>query len=178
MTKSTDQEPKKNEKNAGDQMDNNAWTSKIWGRTRCDIELPNYHKHTLEIVKGCFCSFHFHVHRQNSFTLIDGMVRVVYAHGWVLHACDLRAKSDGGVIPAQIPHQFQVLESGVLLEEYWPACPGDRDVKRDDIIRLTEGGKGFQFDDRIGIVLADGRLWQGDIVCNAPFAGGVKHDYS
>jgi len=113
------------------------WAEKVWGRTRCTHCSDLYSRHELEVEMGGYCSFHFHNERANRFTVESGIVRVVCAFGWKICYKDLTA---GNVldVPSMVPHQFQVLEKGVMVEEYYP----DRgDIVDDsDIIRLSVGG--------------------------------------
>lgn len=137
------------------------WEQKCWGLTRCVHKGHKYSRHELEVVKGGFCSFHYHQYRSNVFRVEAGVVRVVWAFGWEIKHKDLHP---GNVLEIKegIPHQFQVLENGLMIEEYHSL---ERCDMR-DIYRLTEGGNEFCFGpsfDVVGIILSDGKVWQGNI---------------
>ena len=114
------------------------WHGKAWGKTRCIVNSPRFQKHELKIEAGGFCSFHYHEERANRFIVKSGKVRIVWAYGWRLLHLDLGI---GGVceIGAGIPHQFQVIESGAMTEEYW--SERGRVIETADIVRLTTGSK-------------------------------------
>lgn len=139
----------------------NQWEDKVWGRTRCTNESLVYSHHELELVKGGYCSFHYHEHRSNIFRVTKGRVRIVWAYGWKVHFKDLVA-GDSFVMPSLVTHQFQVIESGAMLEEYRPERGGL--VRLDDIIRLSVGGiapEGYKLNSEYGEVLVNGNSWKG-----------------
>jgi hypothetical protein len=139
------------------------WEDKVWGRTRCAHDTLLYSRHELEIVANAFCSYHYHEHRANVFRVIEGRVRVVYTYGWrVLHT-DL-GPGDLLRMPSLVAHQFQVIESGLMQEDYYPDRGGA--VKQDDIIRLSEGGAiptdfKYPFAPAPIVLLPDGKFWLG-----------------
>lgn len=115
------------------------WEEKDWGWTRCKHKAtPRYTLHELKTKEGGFCSFHYHNERGNVFRVLAGLVRVVWVFGWRIEH-QLLSKDNSLFIPSLVPHQFQVLESGEMWEEYVPDRSGGR-VSVDDIERLTRGG--------------------------------------
>lgn len=140
----------------------NEWESKTWGRTKL-VEINNqYQRHELGIEKGGYCSFHYHLYRSNLFHLQSGLVRLVWCYAWEIQHVTLKPHNTYR-INARIPHQFQVLESGMMVEEYYPQSSGD-DVSTYDINRLTIGGSGFDFEDKpVGVIQTNGELWTGGI---------------
>lgn len=131
------------------------WEEKCWGKTRLIVGSEYYSKHELQVEAGGFCSFHYHRNRSNIFTVREGHVRVVSAYGWQLQSVGL-LPGDRYVIRAGIPHQFQVIASGIMEEEYAPD-PGP--VYMHDIVRITTGGvvaseKGFN-------ATTDPAIWTG-----------------
>jgi mannose-6-phosphate isomerase-like protein (cupin superfamily) len=138
-----------------------AWEDKVWGRTRCLFESRKYSRHELELVAGGYCSFHYHNHRANFFKVEKGIVRVVQLLGLELLAEDLYEGAELQV-PSRVPHQFQVIEDGVMLEEYFPDRGGD--IDNSDIVRMSHGSNGLVFStidapdiyDRDGQVLVSG----------------------
>lgn len=147
----------------------NRWKQKCWGRTRCIINTDFYSKHELELVEGGYCSFHYHKSRCNRFRVVEGAVKVVWAFGW--RVCHITLRSTDYLafdIPPNIPHQFQVIESGKMIEEYFSIECGR--VRDGDIVRLSEGNKlesENPFEDKIGIWYnADhaNHIWEGKFV--------------
>lgn len=91
----------------------------------------------LKVQARTFCSFHYHEHRANRFIVKSGKLRVVSSMGGILSFHDLSADNILDV-PSLVPHQFQVLESGEVIEEYWPDRGGF--CQESDIVRFTQGG--------------------------------------
>lgn len=136
------------------------WDVKAWGETRCLINTSLYSQHELMLNEGGFCSFHYHVGRANRFFLKAGMVRLVWCYGWEIHSVVLMPENNFD-IPSRVPHQFQVLKTGRMIEEYYPDRGGK--VQNDDIIRLTKGNKIDDIDhiqDTVGILKEDGSFWE------------------
>ncbi len=113
-----------------------SWETKIWGRTRCLIESPFYSKHELEVKQGGVCSFHFHTRRANRFLVTEGEVKILWSMGRKMYG---GVVSHGGWIDVAslLPHQFQVIKSGKMYEEYFSDRGGE--IHNDDITRLTTG---------------------------------------
>ena len=132
---------------------------KCWGTTRLVTESQFYSLHELTLLKGGFSSFHFHKKRANRFKVLYGVVRVVWSYGWRISFTDL---SPDNVLdlPSLVPHQFQVLESGTMLEEYYSDRGGEIDVS--DIERLTVGGMRDWPMDHPGVLLTSGNVWAPD----------------
>lgn len=115
------------------------WESKVWGRTRCLVDSDKFARHELELIENTFCSFHYHTNRANKFKLKSGIVAVMIVHGWQIEQFILGINGNECVVPSLVPHQFQVIQSGAMIEEYWPDRGGE--VWNGDIIRLSQGGK-------------------------------------
>lgn len=113
------------------------WQEKVWGRTRTTHRSPLYSRHELEVEEGGYSSVHWHAQRANRFLVVSGAIRVVELYGWQERVFELTAGNTHDV-PSLVPHQFQVIESGRVIEEYWPDRGGE--VLEEDIIRLTRGG--------------------------------------
>ncbi len=142
-----------------------SWVDKVWGETRCLLQSPHYSIYELQVKERGFCSFHYHMNRANRFIVKSGMVRIVWCYGWLIKGITL---TDGQSVEVHslIPHQFQVVEDGVMLEEYFPDRGGT--IHNDDIERLTTGGmrdKGFSVaDEKLAIIMEDGTLWNPSII--------------
>lgn len=116
------------------------WEKKIWGWTReTGNERPLKSTHELLLERGGFCSLHYHVGCNNKFEVTAGVVRVVWSYGGRLGA-KIIEPGEGFFVPANLPHQFQVIQDGSMIEIYEPVSP-EHAVKYDDIVRLTIGGK-------------------------------------
>ena len=138
------------------------WQEKVWGKTLCEVFTDNYARHRLKVDAGGFCSFHYHFNRANRFIVSSGVVRIVWCFGWEVHYSVLHANSSM-VVNSMLPHQFQVLKTGSMVEEYWPDRTGTKIIDIDDIIRLTHGGKIDSIalnDSTIGILKSDGTFWE------------------
>lgn len=115
------------------------WQEKVWGRTRIEAESPFYQLHRLEVIEGGFCSIHYHEHRANRFRVLSGEIEVIEWFADITKAVRLTAGNIHDV-PSLVVHQFRVLRSGEVIEEYWPDRLGQHSVETSDIIRITEGG--------------------------------------
>lgn len=111
--------------------------TKAWGSTECLISCPLYSRHRLEVLAGGYSSIHWHAERANRFHVESGTIAVVTFHAWRYDRLVLTVDNSCDV-PSLVPHQFQVIEGGVIVEEYWPDRGGA--VREDDIVRLTVGG--------------------------------------
>lgn len=114
------------------------WVDKVWGKTRELIDSPFYSRHELEVVAGGYCSLHFHRDRANRFYVKSGAIEIVEMFGPFSARTRLGPENTYDV-PSLVPHMFIVLENGLVFEEYYPDRGGK--VRRDDIVRLIEGGK-------------------------------------
>ena len=115
------------------------WEKKIWGRTRCVENNAFYQRHELEVVAGGFCSIHYHRRRANRFRVISGKIQVTE---WMASFSNVHTMTAGKVldVPSLVVHQFRVLESGEVIEEYWGDRVGSAEISTSDIVRLTTGG--------------------------------------
>lgn len=112
----------------------NELETKPWGVTRKVESSLTKSVHELRLNRGGFCSFHYHKVKTNRFIVDSGLVRVVWSIGFVLKHLDL-SEGDILVIDPMICHQFQVLESGNMIEEYTGPYVVDSDIER-----LSAGG--------------------------------------
>ena len=116
------------------------WEIKCWGRVEHLFHSEHAAVSLLEIKKGGYTSIHYHRQRVNQFTVISG--RVIIEH-WTLGKMDLGKRELGPgesmEVDAGIEHRFCVVESGEMVEVYWPAYVGAK-VSIDDIERIDVGG--------------------------------------
>lgn len=117
----------------------NDWVPKVWGKTRCEVDSPYYSRHRLETLTGGYCSLHYHKDRDNVFEVISGKILVIGCYFTNISGQILTA-GNRCVMPANVPHQFQVIEGGEMIEEYIPIGSGASDVNNADIIRFSQGG--------------------------------------
>jgi mannose-6-phosphate isomerase-like protein (cupin superfamily) len=78
--------------------------------------------------------------RVNQFTVISGIVQIQewYQSG-EFHVKTL-LPGDTHCVGVGVLHRFRVLESGTMVEVYWPVDVDDAVVRQDDIVRFDEGG--------------------------------------
>lgn len=114
------------------------WVNKAWGRTKEIVDSPFYSSHELEVIAGGYCSIHFHRERANRFTIKSGLVEIVEFFGTFITR-KLLGPENIYDVPSLVPHLFIVHKDGQLIEEYFPDRGGV--VRRDDIVRLVEGGR-------------------------------------
>lgn len=110
---------------------------KAWGTTECLISGPLYSRHRLAVKTGGYSSVHYHVDRANRFIVESGSIAVAVFYAWRVERHVLTVDNTLDV-SSLVPHQFQVLEDGIVVEEYWPDRGGS--VREDDIVRLCKGG--------------------------------------
>jgi mannose-6-phosphate isomerase-like protein (cupin superfamily) len=71
------------------------------------------------------------------FAVVTGKIRIQMWDAALLPIDQVElVAGDTFVVPSSILHRFQVLESGRVIEVYWP----DATVGKDDIQRYDEGG--------------------------------------
>jgi len=116
----------------------NNWIKKVWGQTRLVIESPRFQRHELQTEAGGYCSWHYHDDRENLFVVESGMIAVLQLFGWK-YTRRVLGVGESMFVPAKVVHQFQVIESGRVVEEYWPAEHRGT-ISLGDIERLTIGG--------------------------------------
>jgi len=142
------------------------WQEKCWGKTRKIVGTRHYSEHELVVMSGGYCSFHYHLNRSNIFAVpvsSSAIIRVVVAVGWSIKSRIVRAGESFEVMP-MVPHQFQVLEYGVIYEEY---IPKTGIVSDSDIVRLTIGGQvdlddeTFFRRDRAAVQIDNQTRWEG-----------------
>lgn len=114
------------------------WETKAWGRTRRLIGSELFERHELEVNRGGFCSVHWHAERANRFIVLTGEIHVFAFYGWHVERHELGPDNILD-IPSLVPHIFQVISDGRVLEDYWPDRGGR--VRSDDIHRLVSGGR-------------------------------------
>lgn len=112
--------------------------TKVWGTTKELVDSPFYSRHELQIVEGGYCSLHYHIDRANRFIIASGEIEIIEFYGPLIKRIRLGPQNVYDV-PSLIPHLFAVHRSGTIYEEYYPDRGGT--VRRDDIVRLVEGGK-------------------------------------
>ena len=115
------------------------WEKKCWGEVWHLFVSEHAAVSYLKLNKGFRCSQHHHEERANQFVVISGRIVVEeFSHGTT--PTEVRLGSDHSyIVPSGIKHRFRVLESGQVVEIYWPDVHGGK-VRQDDIVRFDEGG--------------------------------------
>ena len=117
------------------------WEEKCWGRVLHCFSNEQASVSYLEVLEGNQCSRHYHKKRANTFIVVSGMIVV---EKWRSHADDAPIVTtplypmDSTTVPSGQLHRFKVLESGTVIEVYFPDKGGKVDL--DDIERLDVGG--------------------------------------
>ena len=116
---------------------------KVWGTVThifCSDDVALSH---LETMAGYRCSAHRHEDRVNFFLCLTGKIVVKQ---WSEHSIEPKLsfaltlrKGESCVVPNGMSHQFEVVESGTVVEVYWPG-KGCGPVRLDDIVRYDVGG--------------------------------------
>lgn len=114
---------------------------KCWGRVQHVFAAPQAAVSCLDVRHGWRCSRHRHKARVNLFAVNTGIICVEEWTRGVDRTPDYHflAEGDVHVVPTWVYHRFRVLQSGSLVEVYYPDDPDDA-VRLDDIDRLDEGG--------------------------------------
>lgn len=115
----------------------NEWANKFWGETREIIHTPYYAKHELKLIKGGYCSLHYHRQRANRFIVKSGKVEIITWFG-PIYQSQIIGPDNTIVVASLVAHLFFVHADSEMDEEYYPDRGGE--VTRDDIVRLMEGG--------------------------------------
>jgi len=116
---------------------NEQWEEKCWGEVWHLFHSEHAAVSYLKLNAGFRCSRHYHAERANQFVVISGRIMVEW--GTELECCTELGPDEAFTVPSKILHRFRVLESGVVIEVYWPDVPGGK-VRQDDIVRFDEGG--------------------------------------
>lgn len=112
---------------------------KVWGEVAHVFVSDRAAVSYLRVTKGTRSSRHFHQDRANQFIVLSGRLVVEeWRPGGDTLAISLVAWQSYS-IPSGVLHRFRVLESGEVIEVYWPDRGGT--VRLDDIERLDEGGE-------------------------------------
>jgi mannose-6-phosphate isomerase-like protein (cupin superfamily) len=105
---------------------------KIWGSTETIEANPFCSVHRARFEAGFCCSRHLHQNKVNAFLVISGRLVVrVYQPGGLEDVTELGPGGFTKVEP-NVPHRFEGIESGELIEIYWPEPVGLADIVRDD----------------------------------------------
>lgn len=121
------------------------YEEKVWGNVWHLMISSQVAISHLNIRKGGFCSIHYHRDRSNHFILLSGAAKVllfgkdeVPTHQPV---CSVHLHPNQQfVVVAGTWHQFDVTESGSMVEIYTPSRPGAI-VQFEDIVRYSLGGR-------------------------------------
>lgn len=118
------------------------WQDKCWGRVLHCFSNPQASVSYLEVLEGNRCSRHYHRERANTFIVVSGVVEIEV---WDEHSLDSNCQvtylmsGDSLTVPSGKMHRFKVLESGTMIEVYFPDRTG-YEVDINDIVRFDVGG--------------------------------------
>ncbi len=118
------------------------WETKCWGKVAHLFHNENTAVSHLMVTAGWRCSQHWHKERDNLFAVLSGRVVIKEWRNGGTGVVVTTTLGPGGVltVPSGTLHQFNVIESGQMIEVYTPARSGAK-VRLDDIERLDEGGR-------------------------------------
>lgn len=113
--------------------------AKAWGAVRHVFDNVNAAVSVLQVEKGGFSSRHFHRERVNRFIVISGCIDVVTYSYTGEDETSRTALFAGDVFDVEpyVVHRFEVIESGLVVEVYWPSAH----LSLEDIVRLDTGGR-------------------------------------
>lgn len=113
---------------------------KIWGSVSHVFNSPHAATSILTVEAGFRCSCHYHEERANQFCVLSGKLVVEDWEDRRFHSSKLYLLEPGNIynVPSTFWHRFRVLESGFVVEVYWPDRGGV--CRADDIIRDDMGG--------------------------------------
>ena len=112
---------------------------KVWGTVQHIFGNEHAGVSCLVVKLGYRCSIHYHEHRGNLFTVLEGRIVVeLFDSGGMIVDSAVLGPGNTLAVPALVTHRFRVLQSGRVVEVYW----ADRGpVRQDDIVRQDEGGE-------------------------------------
>lgn len=114
------------------------WEAKVWGRVWHVFASSHASCSYLEVEAGSWCSRHSHRERVNVFVSVSAVLEIVEWQGehskTTLLLPGMTYEVSVGVV-----HQFRVIETGSIIEIYYPVPGGT--VRMDDIDRLDMGGR-------------------------------------
>lgn len=111
---------------------------KVWGRVQHIFVSPHAAVSCLEVRAGYRCSRHLHSQRANLFAVLEGQIVVEIWPNGRSELIEL-GPGDTCTVPSGVPHRFRVLQSGRVVEVYWPDRGGE--VSMADIHRFDVGGE-------------------------------------
>lgn len=109
---------------------------KLWGTTETLEANPFCSVHRATFRAGFCCSRHLHRYKVNAFLVLSGQLRVRTYQPNGIEDETLLGPGDFTKIDPNGRHRFEGVESGVVLELYWPLS-----VDLDDIVRDDMGGQ-------------------------------------
>lgn len=112
---------------------------KVWGSVWHLFTSHSAAVSHLKLKAGFCCSRHKHLERANQFSVISGRVAIQQWDKFDDMTEVILESGNSLTVPSGVIHRFRVLQSGTMVEVYWPdvACGW---VRLDDIERLDEGG--------------------------------------
>lgn len=87
----------------------------------------------LQIVKGGYCSNHFHRHKRNWFYILTGKLKISLGLSGIGGV--ILGPAESYCIPIDLTHNFEALEEVVCIE-----ISSQVDISEDDIVRFDKSG--------------------------------------
>ncbi len=115
------------------------WEKKVWGKVLHIFHSEHAAVSYLVVNKGFQCSRHYHNNRVNQFSVISGRIAIEQWHEGRIVCESILEPGENCAVLDKIEHRFKVLESGQMVEVYWPSAI-HKTVSLDDIVRIDEGG--------------------------------------
>jgi len=115
------------------------WEEKVWGRVVHIFQSASAAVSFLEVNKGFQCSRHYHNFRANQFSVISGHICIEVWVGEKDYRSINLHSGETYVVPSGRVHRFNVIESGSMIEVYWPDKENNY-VSISDIERIDTGG--------------------------------------
>lgn len=113
------------------------WASKLWGRTRRLLILPDCQLDEIEGKAGGASSLHRHKEKHNAFLVLAGGLDLFVSYGDTEAILKRLTTRDAFTVPAGLKHRMVFLTDCRALEIYTPAGLGP--VDPEDIVRFDEG---------------------------------------
>ena len=117
-----------------------AFEEKCWGKVWHIFSFADAAVSHLQVNAGFRCSMHSHKERVNMFAVISGKLLIEEWGGAGKYQATELGPGETYTVPVDVVHRFEVLESGEVIEVYWPAHEDDI-VRLNDIERIDHGGR-------------------------------------
>ncbi len=109
--------------------------NKIWGITNKIFSKNNVEIHRIEVIKGGYCSKHYHEYKFNGFYCEKGELQIqVWKTDSTLIDVTMLGKGDYTIVEPKTYHKFLATRPSIVYEIYWV------ELSAPDIVRQVVGG--------------------------------------